>query len=172
LEAKAIGREPRGVVSCRSESAAGDRRDDADLVAVGHGRVHLVEVADVLIIDVDVHEPPNFPAVEDAVLQVGEVGRQGVQDLADRGAGGFEAVLAPGEGAEGVGIRTTGIGGVPDVEGGSGLDSKDTAAGDQAPMRTPDSTPTRASKSSRDGLMTTGWATLPAGPPGSSGRCP
>src|SRR6478609_3736847 len=44
-------------------SAACDRRDDADLGALGGGAAEAVEEAHVVVTDVDVHEAPDLAAV-------------------------------------------------------------------------------------------------------------
>src|SRR5947209_7111593 len=47
--------------------ASGDGGDDGQLVAVLHGRLQVVQIADVLVVEVDVDEPAQLAVVEDAL---------------------------------------------------------------------------------------------------------
>src|SRR5262245_42767687 len=64
-------RGPRPACSC---VASGHRRDDGQLVAVLDRRVEVLQVADVLVVEVDVDEPPHLGAVEDAGADAGAPG--------------------------------------------------------------------------------------------------
>ena len=86
--------------SGRPGSAAGDGRDDADLVLRLDLGVEVVEVADVLVVDVDVDEPAQLGAVEDPLLQAGMLLEDLAEDLADGRAGRLDAVEPAGVGAE------------------------------------------------------------------------
>src|SRR3954471_20410076 len=76
-------------------SASGDRGDDAQLVAVLDGGLHAVEVADVLVVEVDVDELADLVAlVVEAGLDAGVLGDEGVEHFFDGGAGDFDGGLA------------------------------------------------------------------------------
>src|SRR5215218_1926963 len=78
-------------------SAAGDRRQDLDLVAVGHRRLEAVAEADVLAVHVDVDEPAQGAvAVGQPVAQLAVALEQRVEHLADRPALELELTLAAG----------------------------------------------------------------------------
>src|SRR3954468_3616471 len=66
-------------------SAAGDRGEDGDLVAVLDGRVEPVQEADVLAAHVDVHEAAQVAIDGDPLAQAVEAVVEAVQHLADRG---------------------------------------------------------------------------------------
>src|SRR6478752_1912109 len=66
-------------------SAAGHRRQEADLIALRDRRRQPVEVADVLAVDVDVDEPVELAVDgQELALQRGVRGRQRLHDGADR----------------------------------------------------------------------------------------
>ena len=98
----------------RPASAPGDRRDDRDGVALGHLGVELAEVADVLVVQVHVHEAVH-PAV--GRLQVGrgagELADDVVDDLADRRALGGDLGRPPAFERMIVGRRTVTLTGSP-----------------------------------------------------------
>src|SRR5271168_524196 len=81
-------------------SAPRDGGDDAHLVAGGNRGGEVIEVADVLVVDVDVHEPAELRPLEDAFPQRRELGAEVGEDLVDGGTLGFDDVVAAGVGAE------------------------------------------------------------------------
>src|SRR6185369_7205263 len=81
--------------------AAGHRRQEADLVALGDRGREPVEIADVLAVDVDVDEPVELAVDgQQLVLQRRVGGRQGVDDGADGGPGELDLLVAPDLGTE------------------------------------------------------------------------
>src|SRR5688572_21743917 len=84
--------------------AAGDGGDDAQLVAGLHGRLELLEVVDVLVVEEHVDEAVELRrALEQAGLNTGGLGLEAVQDVGDRAAVGFDHVGAVGEVTQGGG---------------------------------------------------------------------
>src|SRR3954452_12372707 len=82
---------------CTSSLPAGDGGEDRDLVAVGDLGVELVEVAHVLVVDVDVHELVQRPVgVAHLLGQPRELQHQVVEHLADGGAVRLHRGLAAG----------------------------------------------------------------------------
>src|SRR4029077_1956573 len=74
--------------------AAGDRRDDRDLVAVLDGRVEVLEEADVFVVGEDVDEAPHLAAVvADALLDARELRLQVGDQRTDGGAAGADLFL-------------------------------------------------------------------------------
>ena len=66
--------------------AAGDRGHNADRIAVFGGRVFLLQVANILVVEVDIHETANAAVVSVKVLaQIGVGSRKLFQGLADGG---------------------------------------------------------------------------------------
>src|SRR5581483_4669059 len=73
-----------GAISHASSwSAAGDRGQDRDLVAVLDGRVEAVHEADVLAADVDVDEPTQSAVLGDPAPELPVAVVEGVEHLAD-----------------------------------------------------------------------------------------
>src|SRR5215218_8008857 len=87
-----------GLRTCRMRLyAAGDRGHDADLVAGLHRRFQVLQEADVLVVQVDVHEPVELVlAFEQPRLDAGGAGLEAVEDLADAAAVGLDDVGAVG----------------------------------------------------------------------------
>src|ERR1035437_679998 len=82
--------------------AAGDGGDQRDGVAILGGGGVLAQVANVLVVEIDVDEAAYLAfVVEDLFAQVGVVRGERVQHFADGGAGDGDGVLAPGELAQG-----------------------------------------------------------------------
>src|SRR5205085_11326694 len=77
-------------------SASGHGGDDRQLVAVLDRRGQVVQVADVLVVDVQVDEAAHLAVVEDALRQPGEAGSEVVQHRLDRVARGLHSGLALG----------------------------------------------------------------------------
>src|SRR5260370_40645391 len=77
-------------------STPGDRGNDADLVAVLHGRGQVVEVADVLVVEVDVDEAAHLAVVEQALRDPGEPAAQVVEHPLHRPAAGLDHRLLAG----------------------------------------------------------------------------
>src|SRR5688500_15527977 len=74
---------------------ARDRGHDADLVAGLHGCVEVLQEADVLVVQVDVHEKVQLPrSFEQAGFDAAGMGLESVEDLADGLAGHFDYVGA------------------------------------------------------------------------------
>src|SRR5262245_29325567 len=82
--------------SSRAMSAPRDGRDDRQLVAVLDRRGQAVQVADVLVVQVEVDEPPHLAVVEDPRLDAGVLRREVVEHRLDRGARHLDDVLALG----------------------------------------------------------------------------
>src|SRR6185295_11175579 len=79
----------------RSLAAAGDGRDDGDLVRVLDRRLQVLEEADVLVVGEDVHEAPDLAAlVADALLDPGELRFEAGDEITDGGARGRDLFLA------------------------------------------------------------------------------
>src|SRR5204863_8696071 len=88
-------RAPRGrLPACRSWRAPRDGRDDRQLVAVLDRRGEVVEVADVLVVEVDVDEPAQLPVVEEPGRQAGELAAEVVEHRLHGGAAGLDLLLA------------------------------------------------------------------------------
>src|SRR5947209_6420016 len=81
-------------------SAAGHRRQDRHLVAIGHRRVEAVHEPDVLAADVDVDEPAQPAILGDAAAQLAVAVVKGVEHLADGLAVDARRRLAVGGGSE------------------------------------------------------------------------
>ena len=81
----------------RAGGSPGNRRHDADdITRLELGRVAL-EIADVIVVDVDVHEVPQLAVVGiEMPLEVGELRGQGGQHFADGAAFGVDGVLLAG----------------------------------------------------------------------------
>src|SRR5918993_187527 len=83
-------------------SAARDRRHDAQLVAGLDRGLELLEVADVLVVEVDVDEPVELVrALEQARLDAGGLGLEAVEHRGDGAAVGLDDVGAVGEVTQG-----------------------------------------------------------------------
>src|SRR5690349_1858171 len=81
----------------KTSAAAGDRGDDRHLVALLHGRLEVLEEADVLAGDEDVDEAAHLAGVvADALADAGVALLQLGEQLADGGAGGGHLLLAGG----------------------------------------------------------------------------
>src|SRR5579863_2550374 len=79
-------------------ATTGDRRHDADGVAVLGSRIFLVEETDVLVVHIDVHEAANFPLVrKEMLLQLGKRPGQVAERLAHRGRVTLDAGLLSGK---------------------------------------------------------------------------
>src|ERR1019366_8531520 len=77
---------------------AGDRRHDADRVSVLGSRIFLVQEANVLVIQIYIHEAADSSVVGIEMLaQLGEARRQSAERLAHRGGVTFDARLLSGE---------------------------------------------------------------------------
>ena len=98
--APAHGRARRRAAERPDGSAAGDRGQDRDLVAVLDGRVEPVEEADVLAADVDVDEPAQAAVLGDPAAQLAEALVQRVEHLADGRARRPRGRLAVGRGPQ------------------------------------------------------------------------
>src|SRR3954464_5620011 len=82
-------------------SAARDRREDRHRVAVLHLGVQRTGEADVLVVDVDVHEAVQLALLgHEAVLQARVLVVQVVDERAQRGAAAFDGLVAAGVGAQ------------------------------------------------------------------------
>src|SRR5690349_1223077 len=68
----------------RPGSAAGDGRQDDDLVAVPERGVEPTGEAHVLVVDVDVDEPPQVAALDEAALDAGVATLEVVDERAER----------------------------------------------------------------------------------------
>src|SRR5271157_255479 len=84
-------------------SASRDGGNDADLVVLGHRSGQVVEVANVLVVQVDIDEAAQFRAVEDSLAEGGKCGSQVREDLAHGCARRLDLILAPGVGTQGSG---------------------------------------------------------------------
>src|ERR1035438_2328179 len=81
--------------------AARDGGDDADFVAVFERRLAVLEEADVLLVDIDVHEAADFAfVVHQALGDAGEARLQFDDRLADGGGVDFDQLLVVGQLAE------------------------------------------------------------------------
>src|SRR6266542_5169425 len=77
-------------MACLSDSASGDRGDDGDLAAVLDRRLQALCEADVVVVDVHVHEPAQLArVVQHACLDAGVRAVQRLQHLAQGRAFGF-----------------------------------------------------------------------------------
>jgi len=77
---------------------AGDGGNQRDGIAIFGGGGILAQVADVLVVEIDVDEAAYLAfVVEDLLAQVGEVGGERVQHFTHGGAGNGDGILAPGE---------------------------------------------------------------------------
>jgi hypothetical protein len=81
-------------------STARDGGNDAQFVPCGDRGCEVVEVADVLVVEVDVDESAELCTFEDTLLQLRELRPEVTEDLADRGTLGFDHILAAGVRAE------------------------------------------------------------------------
>src|SRR5690606_9418076 len=99
---------------------AGDRRHDRDLVVGVDLGVEAVDVADVLVVDVDVDEAAHLGAVEQLLLQPGVGLGQVAEHLADRVTAGLDLGLAVGVLAEHGGDADDGHGDEPRKTVGNG----------------------------------------------------
>src|SRR5208282_6630582 len=84
-------------------SASRDGGNDADLVVLGHRSGQVVEVANVLVVEVDIDEAAQFLAVEEPLAEGGKCGSQVRENLAHGRARRLDPILAPGVGAQGSG---------------------------------------------------------------------
>src|SRR5208337_78980 len=91
--------EPRDQI----RSASRDGGNDADLVVLGHRSGQVVEVANVLVVTVDIDEAAQFLAVEEPLAEGGKCGSQVRENLAHGRARRLDPILAPGVGAQGSG---------------------------------------------------------------------
>ena len=92
----------RGVVAHQriGPPAAGDGRQDRDAVAVGELGGDAVEEADVLVVEVDVHEAAQLAAVDEALADAGVAALQVGEELGEGRALALDGLLAVGVGAE------------------------------------------------------------------------
>src|SRR4051794_11772101 len=67
-------------------STSGDGGDDAQFVAVLERRLQVVEVADVLVVEVDVDEAAHLAVLEQPAGDAGVLGAEVVEHLPDAGA--------------------------------------------------------------------------------------
>src|ERR1044072_2025369 len=81
-------------------SATRDSRENGYLVALAHRRVEALLEADVLAADVDVDEAAQVAVLGEPRPQVGVRLEDGVEHLADRGAGNLQLGVAAGRGAQ------------------------------------------------------------------------
>src|SRR5512133_3710782 len=79
-----------------SARAAGDGRQDDDLVAVAELGVEAADEADVLVVDVDVHEAAQLAVLDEPILEPGVVGLQVVDQRAQAGTVRVDGLLAAG----------------------------------------------------------------------------
>src|SRR5919112_4277964 len=79
-----------------SASAARDRRQHDDLVTVAQLRVEAADEADVLVVDVHVHEAPQVAALDEPRLDAGMVGLQVVDQGAQAAALAADGLLTAG----------------------------------------------------------------------------
>ena len=78
-----------------------NRRDDADFIAVFERRLAVFEEADVLLVDIDVHEAAHLAFfIHEAFLDAGEARLQFDERLADGGGVDFDQLLVVGQLAE------------------------------------------------------------------------
>ena len=81
--------------------AAGNRRDDADFVAVFERRLAVFQEADVFLVHIDVDEPADFAFfVHEAFLDAGEARLQFLEGGTDGGGVDFDKLLVVGQLAE------------------------------------------------------------------------
>src|SRR5690606_3057883 len=109
-EGASFGRPTRGVrptASSRESNrmgtglpAPGDRGQDAHHVAVVQLRLQAAADADVLVVDVDVHELPQVVAFDQALPEAVVPGLQVVEQLLERAALAFDDLGAVGVGAQ------------------------------------------------------------------------
>src|SRR5438270_11384002 len=71
-------------------STPGHRGNDANLIAVLDAGLQAVQVANVLVVDVDIHEPADLPVFENAAGDAGIFRAEVVEQVLDRGPGGFD----------------------------------------------------------------------------------
>src|SRR6516164_3705660 len=80
-----------------SEAPAGNRRHDGKRVALFHSRLVLLEIANVFVVQIQVHEGAQLAFVAVQVLPQVRIGRsQYVQGLSDRGGLHIDRALLPG----------------------------------------------------------------------------
>jgi hypothetical protein len=80
----------------------GDRRDDADFVALFHGGVLIFEETDIFIVEEDVDEATDIALfVTDALSEAGIGSFEAIEDLGDRFAVGGNDFFFSGEFTEG-----------------------------------------------------------------------
>src|SRR5579864_8572470 len=85
-------------VPISSFSAAGDGGHDADRVALLHGSFFSLQIANVLIVDVDVDEAAQAAIVGvQMLLQVAELRRERIQCVADGAGFEIDALVLTGE---------------------------------------------------------------------------
>src|SRR4051794_15990437 len=84
----------------RLGSTPRDRGDDAHLVLVGDRGREVVQVADVLVVHINVDEAAQLVPREDALAERRVLQPEGGEDLADGGTRGLDDVAAAGVGAE------------------------------------------------------------------------
>src|SRR6516162_1276167 len=82
--------------SCSAMLASGHGGDDGQLVAVLDGRGQVVEVTDVFLVEVQVHEPAHLTVLEDARRDTGGGRPEAVQHGLHRGAARLDDGLALG----------------------------------------------------------------------------
>ena len=87
-------------------SASRDGGNDADLVVLGHRSGQVVEVANVLVVKVDIDKAAQFLAVEEPLAEGGKCGSQVGEDLATVAPAVSTLSWPPAWGRRGVGIRT------------------------------------------------------------------
>src|SRR5437016_9938461 len=71
-------------------STSGHGGDDAYLIAVLDRRLQAVEIADVLVIDIDIDEAAHLTVLEDAARDAGVLLAQIVEQALDGRAAGFD----------------------------------------------------------------------------------
>src|SRR5262249_28460838 len=82
--------------SAAAISASGHRRDDRQLVAVFHRRVHVAQVTAVLVVEMEVDEAAPLPVLEDPARDGGDFLARVVEHGLARPAAGFHRCLAVG----------------------------------------------------------------------------
>src|ERR1700722_6782046 len=85
---------PSGVSS--GSSATGHRGNDRQLVAVLHGSSKIIEIANVLIVEVDVDELTHLAVLENALGDGGILGGEGGERRLHRGPDDFDGGLVVG----------------------------------------------------------------------------
>jgi hypothetical protein len=79
-----------------SDSTTGNRRNDADNVVGSHGRLVLLKITDILVIQIDIYEAPNLAVIrKEVTTQLTVLSRQAGQSLSHRFCFDLDGVLLP-----------------------------------------------------------------------------